>query len=80
MSVEVIRFCILGLSLNLPVIILLLGDPRRPGEAYPPALRSISMNRTGRPRPHPTAVDNRAAATEQARSAADPGPGQTEAA
>ena len=48
-SVEVIRFCILGLSLNLPGIILLLGDPRRPGEAYPPALRSISMHRTGPP-------------------------------
>ena len=30
-SVVVIRFFILGLSLNLPGIILLLGDPRRPG-------------------------------------------------
>ena len=48
-SVEVIRFFILGLSLNLPGIILLLGDPRRPGEAYLPALRGISMHRTGRP-------------------------------
>lgn len=67
-SVEVIRFFIVGLSLNLPGIILLLGDPRRPSEAYPCTEQAAP--------PAPTAVDNRAATTEQARGTADPGPGR----
>ena len=67
-SVEVIQFFIVGLSLNLPGIILLLGAPRRPGEAYPCTEQAAP--------PASTAVDNRAAATEQARGTADSGPGR----